>query len=63
MVYSSDLSNGTELMTRAGLPVLIMVDGNGSVYVNTAKITSFDTLTSNGVFHVIDKYELFYILF
>ena len=63
LVYSTDLSNGTELMTRAGIPVLITVDRDGSVYVNAAKITVFDVLIANGVFHVIDEYAIFHFSF
>jgi uncharacterized surface protein with fasciclin (FAS1) repeats len=63
VLYSTDFSNGTELMTRAGLPILITVDRDGSVYANAAKITSFDTLTANGVFHTIDEYALFHTSF
>jgi uncharacterized surface protein with fasciclin (FAS1) repeats len=45
-------------MTRAGLPILITVDGHGSVFVNTARIATFDNFAANGVFHVLDEYAL-----
>jgi uncharacterized surface protein with fasciclin (FAS1) repeats len=54
VVYSTGFKNGTELMTAAGLPLLITVEG-GDIWVNTAKVTSRDLFGANGVFHAVDE--------
>ena len=54
VVYSTDFENGTELMTAAGLPLLITVQ-NGDIWVNTARVTSRDLFGANGVMHVVDE--------
>ncbi len=53
--YSSLLSN-TTLKTVNGGSVTITIE-DGSVFVNSAKVIIPDVLVSNGVVHVIDKYE------
>lgn len=55
LLYSTDFVNGTELMTRAGFPILVTVGDDGTVYINTAKVTSVDYFTANGAFHIIDE--------
>jgi uncharacterized surface protein with fasciclin (FAS1) repeats len=54
LVYSTNFVNGTQLMTSAGLPVLVTLQDN-DIYINCAKITSRDNLMANGVIHVIDE--------
>ncbi|KAK9780474.1 putative FAS1 domain-containing protein [Seiridium cardinale] len=53
VAYSSDLHNST-LTTMNGKDVTISVI-NGTVFVNSAKVTIPDLLVSNGVVHVIDQ--------
>merc|ERR1712034_30815 len=52
--YSTDLQNGTSLMTVQGNNVTITVDDDG-VFVNSAKVIVADVLVANGVVHVIDN--------
>ena len=54
LVYSTGFVDGTELMTAAGLPLLITVQDR-DIWVNTAKITRRDNFAFNGVFHVVDE--------
>jgi len=57
-IYSTYLINGTKLLTQTGAELTILADGLGDIWVqgpyNSAKITSRDSLTWNGVFHEID---------
>ncbi|KAK6073960.1 fasciclin domain-containing protein [Seiridium cupressi] len=53
VAYSSGLQNST-LTTMNGKDVTISVI-NGTVFVNSAKVTVPDLLVSNGVVHVIDQ--------
>lgn len=50
--YSSTLTN-TTLTALDGRPVTIRIE-NGSVFVNSARVTIPDILVANGVVHVID---------
>jgi len=54
LIYSNGLVNGSQIMTAAGLPVLVTVHGSDT-YINSAKVTSKDNFITNGVFHVIDE--------
>ena len=58
VVYSSLLTDGKKLQTVLGSDVTITVRNN-SIYVNAAKLVDPDYLTSNGVFHVLDRYLAF----
>jgi uncharacterized surface protein with fasciclin (FAS1) repeats len=55
--YSSDLKNGTSLMTLEGGNVTITIM-NGTVFVNDAKVVVPNVLVAGGVVHVIDKYAI-----
>ncbi|KAH6666254.1 FAS1 domain-containing protein [Halenospora varia] len=55
LMYSTNFTNGTTLITAAGIPVLVTVDDQGSIYLNTAKIIMPDYLISNGVMQVLDS--------
>ncbi|KAI9690677.1 MAG: hypothetical protein M1820_009911 [Bogoriella megaspora] len=55
LYYSTNFTNGTTLNTTAGVPLLVTLDENGDIYLNTAKITTPDYLIFNGVMHVIDR--------
>ncbi|KAL6250801.1 hypothetical protein RBB50_003104 [Rhinocladiella similis] len=52
--YSTDLENGTSLMTAQGTNVTITVDDD-DIFVNSAKVVISDILVANGVVHVIDN--------
>ena len=54
VAYSSDLTNGTQFKTASGANVTVTVQ-DGDTYINSAKITAFDYVVANGVFHVLDK--------
>ena len=55
LYYSTNFTNGTTLKTISGLPVLVTIDENSEIYLNTAKITTPDYLTSNGVMRVVER--------
>lgn len=57
--YSTLLTNGTKLKTQTGENVTITIQ-DGDTYVNAAKIIAFDYIVANGVFHVLDKWVLFF---
>ena len=61
VAYSSLLTDGKRLQTVLGKDLTITVQ-NGSIYVNAAKIVDPDYLLSNGVFHVLDRYLLLWLL-
>ncbi len=52
--YSTDLTNGTQFQTLQGKNVAITVDGDGTIYVNAAKIIDPDYLWAKGVVHLIE---------
>jgi uncharacterized surface protein with fasciclin (FAS1) repeats len=55
LMYSTNFTNGTNLTTAAGLPVLVTIDDSGAIYLNSAKIINSDYLIYNGVMQVIDR--------
>lgn len=57
--YSTLLTNGATLPTVQGSSVRVTVEGDGDIFVNTAKVVVANVLLSNGVAHVIDKYVTF----
>jgi uncharacterized surface protein with fasciclin (FAS1) repeats len=57
VLYSSDLSNGTE-KALGGDDVEITISDDGDVFVNAARVVVSDILIANGVVHVIDKQVL-----
>ena|SRR2546421_3908956 len=52
--YSTDLVNGTKLLTATHGNLTIRRDGN-DVFVNSAKVVVPDVLVKEGVVHIIDK--------
>lgn len=52
-VYSGDLSKTASAATVNGADVVFTIK-NGQAYINNARITSSNILTTNGVIHVID---------
>jgi len=52
-VYSGDVVKLTSAKTINGADVTISVR-NGQVYINNARVTVANILTTNGVIHVID---------
>lgn len=54
LLYSTDLKDGMNLTTLQGTNLTISVDGDGSKFVNGAKILEPDFLVANGVLHTID---------
>jgi uncharacterized surface protein with fasciclin (FAS1) repeats len=59
--HSTDLmgmavANGGSVLLRSlqGTPITVRAE-NGQLFVNSAKITTPDVITSNGVIHIIDK--------
>jgi transforming growth factor-beta-induced protein len=52
-VYASDVVKLTSAKTVNGADVVVTVR-NGQVYINNARVTVTDILTTNGVIHVID---------
>jgi uncharacterized surface protein with fasciclin (FAS1) repeats len=57
VLYSRMFKNGTQLTTMNGLPAIVTVLEDGTIYINAAKIIASDYLISNGVMHVIDRLE------
>jgi len=53
VIYSTLITGNTTLKTLGGGELKVSVI-NGSVYINSAKVTVPDVLVSNGVVHVID---------
>lgn len=43
-----------QLKTATGANVTVTIQ-DGDTYINAAKITAFDYIVANGVFHVIDR--------
>lgn len=52
-LYSTDLKNGTSLITASGQRLTVLESGN-KLFINTAQITEKDILLKNGVLHTID---------
>jgi uncharacterized surface protein with fasciclin (FAS1) repeats len=55
IAYSTDLKNGTLLTAVDGRNLTVRVE-NGSIFVDSARVTRPNLLVANGVLHVIDKY-------
>lgn len=55
IAYSTSLTNGTQFKTLCGLPLVVTVLDDGTIYINSAKVLSSDYIVYNGVVHVIDK--------
>jgi uncharacterized surface protein with fasciclin (FAS1) repeats len=55
VAFSTSLTNGSQFTTLSGLPIVVTVLDDGTIYINSAKVLSSDYLISNGVIHVIDK--------
>ncbi|KAF2633675.1 Fasciclin-domain-containing protein [Macroventuria anomochaeta] len=53
--YSSGIENGTVLTTLNGANLTITIGDEGSIFVNSARVTIADILVANGVVHVIDE--------
>jgi uncharacterized surface protein with fasciclin (FAS1) repeats len=53
--YSTALSNNTKLPTLNGEELDIVIDAEGGVFVNSARVINADILIENGVLHVIDE--------
>jgi len=53
-LYSSMLMNGSTIPTMTGEDLMITII-NGSVFVNSAEVTTPDVLVAGGVVHVIDN--------
>lgn len=53
VLYSTDITNGTQLNVGGATHTLYVEDG--SVYVNNAKVVQPNVLVANGVVHVIDR--------
>ncbi|KAF2019740.1 FAS1 domain-containing protein [Aaosphaeria arxii CBS 175.79] len=53
--YSNTLENGTSLQTANGANLTITIDGNGTVFVNSARVVVPNVLIANGVVHIIDE--------
>jgi len=52
--YFPVLQDGMVLKTAGGQDLHISIEGNAT-YVNSARITASNYLTTNGVFHVLDR--------
>ena len=50
------LDNGKKLMTLQGTPLTVEFDGNskGTAFVDQAKVETYDIVTDEGSFHIID---------
>jgi uncharacterized surface protein with fasciclin (FAS1) repeats len=55
VAYSTSLANGTQFKTLSGLPLMVTVLDDGTIYINSAKVLSSDYIVVNGVMHVIDE--------
>lgn len=53
--YSTDLKNGQKLKALDGNELSVTVEGNGDIFINSAKVVVPNALVANGVAHVIDK--------
>ena len=53
--YLPELKSGQVLQTKAGGSLTVSVGGDGSYYVNGAKIEKANIILPNGVAHVVDK--------
>jgi transforming growth factor-beta-induced protein len=54
VLYSTSLTNGTELTTKQGNNVSITRSSN-NLYINSAQVLTSDIMIMNGVLHVIDN--------
>ncbi|WP_163324970.1 fasciclin domain-containing protein [Draconibacterium mangrovi] len=59
LAYSNNLESGAVATLNTGspdgTPLSLLVNVNGGVMINNAKVTTADVMASNGVIHVIDK--------
>jgi uncharacterized surface protein with fasciclin (FAS1) repeats len=55
VAYSTSFTNGSQFTTISGLPIVVTVLDDGTIYINSAKVLSSDYIVMNGVMHVIDK--------
>ncbi|KAF2687184.1 FAS1 domain-containing protein [Lentithecium fluviatile CBS 122367] len=55
VAYSSTLGNGTSVQASNGGNLTITIDGNGTVFVNSARVLTPNVLVANGVVHIIDN--------
>ena len=55
VIYSPMFKNGTQVTTMSGLPLIVTILEDGTIYINGAKVIASDYLISNGVMHVIDR--------
>jgi uncharacterized surface protein with fasciclin (FAS1) repeats len=55
VIYSPMFKNGTQVTTASGLPLMVTILEDGTIYINGAKVIASDYLLSNGVMHVIDR--------
>lgn len=55
LLYSTNLTNGSSFTTTMGANLTAWLGGDGSLYINDAKVTQTDLLYANGVVQVIDK--------
>lgn len=55
VLYSTNLRNGSSFTTTMGANLTAWLGGDGSLYINDAKVTQTDLLYANGVIQVIDK--------
>jgi uncharacterized surface protein with fasciclin (FAS1) repeats len=52
--YLPNLQNGAQLTTQSGTVLTVTVKGS-DYYINGAKITTSNVITTNGVAHIIDQ--------
>lgn len=57
VAYSTYLANNTQFTTLDGQNLTVRVE-NGSIFVDSARVTRPNLLVANGVVHVIDRYAL-----
>jgi uncharacterized surface protein with fasciclin (FAS1) repeats len=55
VAYSTSFTNGSQFTTLSGLPIVVTVLDDGTIYINSAKVLSSDYIVMNGVMHMIDK--------
>ena len=54
-IHAKDLKDQETVTTLEGKDLIVRVDGDGTVFINSAKVITADVNASNGVVHIIDR--------
>lgn len=55
ILYSNLLTDGTVVTARSGRKLTVKVNDGGEIFVNGVRIIAVNTLTNNGIVHVLER--------